>query len=628
MPFLRAVPIPPRRLGLVAAAVVTVTSVSLVAPTTTASAATASAATQPVQVVTSVNGVVNGTTYTGDTTTVSFAVTNKSTTGAKLGAFSIVVPPGLGSVTKGGPGLAGVSAPGTWGEKVVPCGNQANCSAIVLVYASFPLAKSLVGPGGTVIASITFKAPTAPGTVSFRLIGIGNGIFVSPTPVSITVLDGSASVLSVSAPNSVAGTGSTITVQSLNASNVVVPFKGGLVTLTLGTDDGAALINGQTLPAQPAATPPIPQGRSITLNVAPNAGTFTFSATLFAAGQQSVVADSGTMHGTSQPFTVLPGPASALRVDSVADTSGLSSDTKPVQGQTFAVGFSVLDGYGNLATTSSVTALLSSTNAVSGGTLAASPVTTATGTGAFSAVFSRPQTGLNLTVSATGLTSAATTTDVASGATTLTPVGPVGDATTVLPNGSFGPVSFTSGACTPGLDLGCGTGVEYTLAGVFTNPANPDDHLYTNDAPASLTWTCSTGANCVHGPPPSSGSTTAARALENEPSGANYLYNRGLDSDLFEQEQVEDFTWFPIYVALRTGTNQDGTPAYGPFGKAGPCSPFVTSPANIITGRIVNQDAIDAGYCVDVYNISRAGNTFDGALTLPVLFVEDPKMRP
>src|SRR4249919_2167862 len=110
----------PRRLAVLASAALALSSVMIVAPTVTASAAT-----QSVGVVTSVNGILNGTTYTGDTTTASFAVTNRSTTGAKLGAFSIVVPPGLGPVTKGGPGLAGVTAPGTWGETLLPCGNQA-----------------------------------------------------------------------------------------------------------------------------------------------------------------------------------------------------------------------------------------------------------------------------------------------------------------------------------------------------------------------------------------------------------------------------------------------------------------------------------------------------------------------
>ncbi len=627
MSFARSVTTTPRRLAVVATAALAMTSVALIAPS-----ATASAATQPVQVVTSVNGVVNGTTYAGDTTTVSFAVTNRSTTGAKLGAFSIVVPPGLGAVTKGGPGLAGVTAPGNWGETVIPCGTQSNCSAIVLAYASFPLTKSLVGPGGTVTASITFKAPTTAGPLSFPLIGIGNGIFTTPTAPSITVLDGSASILDVVLPATApkAGVASGITLRSLNASNQVVPFKGGNLTVTLGMDDAGATVNGQTLPPQPTATPPIPAGRTVTLALAPaSSGIVPVPVTFTTAGHQSIVVDTGTLKGTSAPFDVAPGDATQLRIDSVADTSGQSTDTKPVQGQTFAVGFSVLDGFGNAAAPSSVTASLSSTNSsVSGGTLAAADVTTSTGTGTFSAVFSRPQTGLNLTVSSLGLASAATTTDVASGATTLTPVGTVGDATAGLPNGSFGPVSFTSGTCTPGVDLGCSTGVEYTLDGVFTNPANGDDHLYSNDAPASITWTCSTGANCVHGPLPKSGSTTAARTLESESGQTYYLYNQGSITNFQEQEQVEDYTWFPIYVALRTGTNTDGTPIYGQFGKALPCSPIVSNPANIITGRIVNADAQAAGYCVDVYAISRVGNTFTGALTLPILFVEDPKMRP
>ena len=35
-----------------------------------------------------------------------------------------------------------------------------------------------------------------------------------------------------------------------------------------------------------------------------------------------------------------------------------------------------------------------------------------------------------------------------------------------------------------------------------------------------------------------------------------------------------------------------------------------------------------AGFCVDVNAITRAGNSFTGDLTIPILFVEDIRARP
>ena len=45
-------------------------------------------------------------------------------------------------------------------------------------------------------------------------------------------------------------------------------------------------------------------------------------------------------------------------------------------------------------------------------------------------------------------------------------------------------------------------------------------------------------------------------------------------------------------------------------------------------GQIVDPVARSLGFCVDVNAIARAGNSFTGDLSLPVLFVEDPRLRP
>ena len=45
-------------------------------------------------------------------------------------------------------------------------------------------------------------------------------------------------------------------------------------------------------------------------------------------------------------------------------------------------------------------------------------------------------------------------------------------------------------------------------------------------------------------------------------------------------------------------------------------------------GRILTSQAQAAGFCIDVNAITRAGNSFTGALSMPLLFVEDPRLRP
>ncbi len=50
--------------------------------------------------------------------------------------------------------------------------------------------------------------------------------------------------------------------------------------------------------------------------------------------------------------------------------------------------------------------------------------------------------------------------------------------------------------------------------------------------------------------------------------------------------------------------------------------------ADVVTGKITDAGTPRRqGFCVDVYAISRADDSFTGDLTIPVLFVEDPKLR-
>src|SRR3954453_8170383 len=225
----------------------------------------AAAAFQPVSVVPSVNGVAGAPAYTNQQTSVSFAVTNGSTTGARLDSFTIVVPSGLSPVANGG-----VSAPAGWNETILKCGFVPRCSALVVLNAKVPVKTNSVLPGGTVTATISFKAPAAPGTLLFPLLGIGGGIFTvsGPTP-SIQVLDGSATHFDVAvAPPVIAGTPSDIVVKALNVANAIVPFNGGSGTATLPPTASLRTIKGRPVPGE---TP-----ESLSVPAAPS-GTFTLS---------------------------------------------------------------------------------------------------------------------------------------------------------------------------------------------------------------------------------------------------------------------------------------------------------------------------------------------------------------
>jgi hypothetical protein len=553
----------------------------------------ASAAFQPVTIVTSVNGVAGAPAYTGAATTVSFAVTNRSTTGAKLDLFSIVLPPGLTGVTK-----AGVVGPGNWNETLLRCGAVARCSAIVLVSAGLPLRNSLVPPGGTVTASIKFTAPAVPTSLSFPFLGIGNGIFTASgaTP-TVTVISGVPVKFGVAVATPVAaGTATNVTVTPLNASNQAVPFGGGAVTFTLTAADAVATVQGSAV------------GTALTVPATSSAG-FTLPAVFTKAQLQSVHAQSGSLAGTSNAFTVGSGPAKSLQITSIGDTSQNPPLPTPAANQTFAVAFTAFDAYGNVAKQAGVPVTLVATNGNGVLSPAGTGSTGADGTGVISAKYSVAQTGLQLQVTSPGLVSGNGTTDIviAGDSENGSPNTPAdlaaGGATADLPNGSYGPVFLTTAPCS---DEDCGQGVEVTLDGTFTDPTpnTPEpNHLYSDDNPALVTWTCP-DQQCPHPDP--------------EPPGESYT-GGGVD----DQEQAEDYYAYPIQVALK---GSDGE--YGEFQTAPPCRDLSDEKQIGDTGEITGA-AQQVGFCVDVYAISRSNDdSFTGDLTLPVLFVEDPKLRP
>jgi hypothetical protein len=179
---------------------------------------------------------------------------------------------------------------------------------------------------------------------------------------------------------------------------------------------------------------------------------------------------------------------------------------------------------------------------------------------------------------------------------------PTGLAVANLSNGANGPVTLTIGPCIPDAMTSCaGVLSEFSLIGNFKDVAGKP--LYSDSAPASVSWTC----NDLVCPPP-----------------ADFVPG----SSTVTQLQIEEFSTHTVYVALR---NPDGT--FQPFAPAPACNGLSGAP--LPTGTINPQDTGGVQFCVDVGAISRAGAQcqtacafWTGPLTLPVLFVEDPRFMP
>ena len=83
------------------------------------------------------------------------------------------------------------------------------------------------------------------------------------------------------------------------------------------------------------------------------------------------------------------------------------------------------------------------------------------------------------------------------------------------------------------------------------------------------------------------------------------------------EAQVAEYQAHPIYLSLKVGG------VYQPFALAPMC---VDTGGDATTGFLAGGAATAAGFCVDVYAISRDPET--GAVSYPVLFVEDPTATP
>ena len=195
-----------------------------------------------------------------------------------------------------------------------------------------------------------------------------------------------------------------------------------------------------------------------------------------------------------------------------------------------------------------------------------------------------------------------------------------------LGNGANGPVSIVTSACAGDQTdaAPCSAGTQIELTGNFKTDASVP--LYSFAAPARISWLCP-ASTCPHG---------ANGTVESETT-TNYLYNYeclgsacvGEGTQFGEREVEEDFDNYPVFVSIR----KNGVDT--PFAPAPRCVPLPTSNSDPnrsallhLTGQITDPIAQALGFCVDVNAITRAGNQFSGDLRIPVLFVEDLKMRP
>src|SRR4051794_21322566 len=278
-----------------------------------------------------------------------------------------------------------------------------------------------------------------------------------------------------------------------------------------------------------------------------------------------------------------PLPA-GLRITSIADSSHQPALPLLVAHDQFDVSFDVVDSAGNIVRSPNVPVVLSALNG--SGLLTAGAVISSNGHGVVHAIYSAAFHGLRLKLSSPGLLSVTVTLDISGGGSgnglfgvpiTLTAGSisqPTGLAVANLTNGANGPVTLTIGPCVPDAMTSCaGALTEFSLIGNFKDANGAP--LYSDSAPASVSWTCND--QVCPSPPGFVPGISTATAL-----------------------QIQEFLAHRMFVALR---NPDGT--FQPFAAAPACNGIAGAP--LPTGTINQQATGGREFCVDVGAISRAG---------------------
>ena len=634
-------------------------ALSLAAVSVTSSPSEAAVSSQKVTVGVSTVGQA----FTSAPVRADFTVANPSTNTGSVAAFTIVVPPG---VTRVAP--AGVTGPGNWRQAVLPCGAITGCSALVLVYASLPFSTSVLKPGKSLTTSIIFTTGASPSTLSFPFIGVGYGLFTASSTPTINVISGDAADFLITSTTSLvtAGDSGSFVLATRNAGGNTVPFAGGNVTFTLGTEDAGATLgyNGSTYSFTGAPS-------QVTVNLPSSGsslGTYPFAVKFTAAGPTSVTATLASnlqVHG-SYALTVVPGAPSKVNLLSVTDQgtgAGVSSPTTlnpppngPLfVGQPIVVQFTVQDAYGNgVATSSGVTV-------------------TTTGVGVFTPLSSTASTGNDIASvtgtynkSAAAVSFGVSVASVVSPSTTLTDAVVVGTGTGLFVPGVPGVLTSTNFAPPVAGEGQCSFATITVVCASANLPAGANGAvtLALEQCPATLQFcldnTNNTVANLSTGP---NGFKAANGApLYDAANPVTFLYGcsvtecphkvNGVNDDLLSngvyfvynewEESVEDYNAYPLRISYpATPLTYDLVPAC----QIGTLNGNVTvtsisqgtplpSVTNLVALRAYQAQAPIAvplsKACVDVTNILRNTTSTDpavrGQVVFPIYFFDDPKI--
>ena len=537
----------------------------------------------------------------GQPTTFTLTLTNATTSSNSMGSAQVVVPAGFTNVTMGT-----TTSPSGWVYSMATCSTDSptGCgtpgSTLVQVNTPDDRGAKKVAAGRTLTFSIT-ATPAASGRWTWAAAAKnsdawseGQRFSQSGTNPQVTVRPGPPAHLSVTGPTGNVGAGAafnaTATVTDTYGNLVDPVTVNGQVDVAGGSQRSASTVDGKVTLALDAPTRP---------------GVYTYTVT---------VASTSLTQPTS--FTVVPGPPTHLTIDAVSDPLHPGTLSFLSTGKPFDVQVTARDAYDNASPYAGAVTLTATGHAgdPTVGVLSTlsqqqlDPATTLS-----EVTYSGVGLGVTLIASAAGLGPDATTSvDVNAFVTQVagTPgvaIDPAllnvpGRATADLGKGANGTVSLLVSAC--GTDpTPCSAGTQVQLSGSFKDSSgNPLYGFGTPSSPlmpAEILWQCPASA-CPH------------PDLSEEPRFATYNY-WGND------EGREEFNSYPVYVSLHTPTGDL------PFAQAPACVP---SWNRWTTGRILTSQAQAAGFCIDVNAITRAGNSFTGALSMPLLFVEDPRLRP
>ncbi len=578
-----------------------------------------------------------GPAYTSTPIRADFTIANPAANSRSLAAFTIVVPPGVGRVSG-----AGVSGPGNWRESVVPCGSVTSCSSLVLVYASLPLSSSLLRPGRSMTASISFTTPSAPRSIAFQLVGIGGGVFTTPDTPTINVIAGDAAnfVLTssslVSPANvAVAGEAQSFTLQAQNVENVNVPYGPATVRVALGADDTkASLLYGANPPVLFAPTVDVALPYSAT-------GSYGFSIVFRTAAAPSSVKVTNpskpVVPGLLSPVTVAAAAPVRITFDTVGDISTGALDPalpNPARNQPFASTFFLFDAFDNYATATNV-ALTTTAGGVLGVDGSKYVAPTGVAPGSITATYDTVTPSLPLALTLPG---GVAPNDVASFST---PVDGAGVSAIFVPNspGTLTDLNCllatTDPVCTNvALDQGANGAVQLVqqpCAGIDT--VNGVCGKADNANAPVITYVKGDFGNLYNPGAPASVRITCIRTLCPHISDDAFTYNAW-------EESAEDYLTYPIF-ALPSDVPLTPSSAWS---TVLPCQTTSNgSPATITEwNRLDSATTIPAGqqFCVDVATITRNtdgtgtnGRTgflpgpHYGDLSFSVYFLTDPRLH-